>query len=69
MSEAELLELLMAAKNQDEYDMLVDRYVFKIDKEHRNIKKNRKHNMLTCNQMLQIQRKEKPYDFTRPGCL
>ena len=67
MSEEELLKLLMAAKNQDEYDMLVDRYVFGIDKQNRNTKKNRKHNMLTCNQMLQIQRKEKPYDFARPG--
>lgn len=69
MNEDELLELLAAAKNQDEYDMLIDRYVFKIDKEHRNTKKNRKFNMLTANQMKQIQRKEKPYDFMRPGCL
>ena len=66
MSEAELLKLLAAAKNQDEYDMLVDKYVFKIDKKHRNIKKNRKFNMLTCNQMKQIQRKEYSTD---PGCL
>lgn len=67
MNDEELLKLLMAAKNQDEYDILIDRYVFGIDKEHRNTKKNRKHNMLTANQMKQIQRKEKPYDFTRPG--
>ena len=69
MNDEELLKLLMAAKNQDEYDMLIDRYVFKIDKEHRNTKKNRKFNMLTCNQMKEIAKKEKPYDFTRPGCL
>jgi len=66
MTEEQLLKILAAAKTQEEYDMLVDRYVFKIDKDHRNTKNNRQHNMLTCNQMLEIAKKEKPYDFSKP---
>jgi hypothetical protein len=65
MSENELLIRLAAAKTQYEYDNLVDKYLFDIDKKNRNTKNNRKHNMLTANQMQQIERKEKPYDFSK----
>lgn len=66
MNESELLQRLAAAKNPYEYDNLVDKYLFGINKKNKNCKKNRKHNMLTANQMQQIERKEKPYDFNKP---
>lgn len=68
MDEESLLQLLAAAKNQNEYDKLVDRYVFGIDKNNRNTKQKRAqaNNMLTTAQMQQILRIEKPYDFTKP---
>jgi hypothetical protein len=60
VNENELLELLAAAKNQYEYDHLVDKYLFGISKQNRNCKKNRQHNMLTADQMQLIARKEFP---------
>jgi len=58
MNEQELLKLLAAAKNQYEYDHLIDKYLFGISKQNRNCKKNRQHNMLTADQMHLIARKE-----------
>jgi hypothetical protein len=68
MDEKHLLQLLAAAKSQNEYDRLIDKYVFKIDKKNRNtkLKRGESHNMLTANQMTEINKKEKPYDFTKP---
>lgn len=62
MNEQELLKLLAAAKNQYEYDHLIDKYLFGINKKNRNCKKNRKCNMLTADQMKLIARKEFPTD-------
>lgn len=68
MNEKELLKRLAAVKTQNEYDRLVDRYVFKIDKNNRNIKSRRKNeqNILSANQIAEINKIEKPYDFTKP---
>jgi len=46
----------------DEYDHLIDKYLFGINKQNRNCKKNRKCNMLTADQMNLIARKEFPTD-------
>jgi len=62
MNEPELLKLLASAKNQYEYDHLIDKYLFGINKQNRNCKKNRKCNMLTADQMNLIARKEFPTD-------
>lgn len=58
MNEKELLKLLSVAKTQYEYDHLIDKHVFKINKENRNTKTKRIHNVLTADQMLLKQRKE-----------
>ena len=60
MNEKQILERLAAAKNQIEYDSLLDRYIFKINKYNRNSKHNRKFNMFSANQMQHIKRKEYP---------
>lgn len=62
VNETELLKRLSRAKSQYEYDHLVDKYLFGINKQNRNCKKNRKHNMLTADQMQLIARKEFPVD-------
>ena len=62
MNENELLKLLAAAKSPYEYDHLIDKYIFGINKKNRNYKKNRKCNMLTADQMKLIARKEFPVD-------
>jgi len=68
MDEKELLKRLAAAKTQNEYDKLIDRYIFKIDKKHRNTKKRRRdeENILSTNQIAEIKKIEKPYDFSKP---
>lgn len=60
MNEQELLIRLNECKTNEEYDKLIDKYVFKISKTNRNTKSNRsnKHGMLSTEQMQHIQRKE-----------
>lgn len=68
MDKEELLKRLAEVKTQDEYDKLVDKYIFKIDKYSRNTKKRRQknQNILSANQIAEINKIEKPYDFTKP---
>lgn len=56
----DLFAMLAAAKNQAEYDRLIDRYIFGVNQQHRNTKNNRIDNVLTANQMQQKNRKEFP---------
>lgn len=60
MNDEDLLALLAEAKTQYEYDHLIDKFLFGINKKNRNTKNNRKFNMLTADQMKLIERKEFP---------
>lgn len=56
------MQKILAAKTQNDYDRLIDRYVFQIDKNHRNTKRIRAQqhsNLLTSYQYGHLRRRER----------